>query len=66
MQNTLSIRIPSAHVPCYLEPAIVFKAKVARHVRIFYLSSSIIYAKGDNYYRAILSDHVISCLQRPV
>ena len=31
--------MPSAHVLrvflCYLEPSIVFKAKVARHVRIF-------------------------------
>ena len=38
MQNTLSIRYAfcayAYGVLCYLEPSIVFKAKVARHVRI--------------------------------
>ena len=33
--------MPSTHVlggvPCYLEPSIVFKAKVARHVIIHYI-----------------------------
>ena len=48
MQNTLSIRYAFCAcvrgVLCYLEPSIVFKAKVARHVRILsllYLSNSI-------------------------
>ena len=40
MQNTLSIRYAfcacAYGVLCYLEPSIVFKAKVARHVRIVY------------------------------
>ena len=38
MQNTLSIRYAfcacAYGVLCYLEPSIVFKTKVARHVRI--------------------------------
>ena len=37
MQNTLSIRYAfcaCARMLCYSEPSIVFKAKVARHVRI--------------------------------
>ena len=35
MQNTLSIRYAFCTcVRCYLEPSIVFKAKVAHHVRI--------------------------------
>ena len=41
MQNTLSIRYAfyacARGVPCYLEPSIVFKAKVARHVIIHYI-----------------------------
>ena len=40
MQNTLSIRYAfcacAKGVLCYLEPSIVFKAKIARHVRISY------------------------------
>ena len=42
MQNTLSIRYAfcacAQGVLCYLEPSIVFKAKVARHVRITIIS----------------------------
>ena len=45
MQNTLSIRYAfcacAKGVLCYLEPSIVFKAKVARHVRICYMSYNL-------------------------